>query len=590
MRRSRLSALLFVLTAAAISFLMGIQWGLPSRAADPFLFGDRVPWTGETIVSLAPRETADRGADVDANPIADRTQTVTLNDTDAKRAEIVRRYRLFSNQPDEMITFKSLAQIKRNGGDPRLYQYGGLWIYPVGALIKATLNPQASEPYYLDHPELFGRFYVVARAYSAFFGILGAWAVYWIIRRLTGGLLLPVTGGLCFAMLPVVVNLAHEAKPHLAGTSLTLLAVIAAATFVETGRDKWAGIAGALCGAAFGMIVSSLVAFSIPFAMVFMRREDNRHRMRSLAIALTCGILVFAITNPFLIFNAVARPERMRSNLGNSTAMYATGTGGLGNAIGLIIEGASPLVTAVGIAGATFIFGSKLAKKPIASGCLLENSVEGDVGWILAAPAALNVVIFMLLASNKPPEYARFALLFDVALLIAAFAALGRVRNPLPRAIMAVTLVAFTGVCAIPYWAGFIRDCDPVTSRLAAAGELKELADSGAHTLRLSAEPAPYICPPVDLFRYTLLLTPPGKTQPADVIVSLNTARVPNRMSWADVSFVIVSPLEKLREWRSSTTHSARTHSAATDSDAKISEPATKSTTRPDAPAAVSSP
>src|SRR5690348_264486 len=108
------------LLAACGAFGPGINWGLPSRAADPFLFGDRPPWSGAQIIALAPAESG-LGADVDANPILDRTRAVVLNQTDRDRAEIVRRYRLFSSQPDEMITFKSLSRIREFHGDPRLY-------------------------------------------------------------------------------------------------------------------------------------------------------------------------------------------------------------------------------------------------------------------------------------------------------------------------------------------------------------------------------------------------------------------------------------------------------------------------------------
>ena len=67
--------------------------------------------------------------------------------------------------------------------DPKLYQYGGLWVYPVGALLKVgsilgfiKLTPDLA--FYLDHPEEFARFYVVARLYSAAWGVVGAWAVF----------------------------------------------------------------------------------------------------------------------------------------------------------------------------------------------------------------------------------------------------------------------------------------------------------------------------------------------------------------------------------------------------------------------------
>ena len=152
-----------LIVLAAVVFCIGINWGLPSRRVDPFLFGDHPVWTGEEIDRLAPAENANVGADVDTNPIVNRDKPVVLNDTDSKRAEIVRRYRLFSYQPDEMITFKSLSRIRQFKGDPRLYQYGGLWIYPVGVMLKAAsivglVDLRSDRVYYLDHPEAFGRF------------------------------------------------------------------------------------------------------------------------------------------------------------------------------------------------------------------------------------------------------------------------------------------------------------------------------------------------------------------------------------------------------------------------------------------------
>ncbi|MEA2734002.1 MAG: hypothetical protein QOE14_453, partial [Humisphaera sp.] len=253
MRHSSLPIVISLL-AALVLFLPGINWGLPSRAVDPFLFGDEPVWTGEKIRSLVPTDSAARGADVDANPIARGAEPVPLNADDRQRAEIILRYRLYSYQPDEMITFRSLAHIKENRGDPRLYQYGGLWIYPVGALLKIAdvvglVEVRGDQAFYLNQPEQFGRFYVVARAYTMFWGLIATAAVFWIVRRLTGSLIIAAAGAICFAAMPVVVNIAHEAKPHLPGLALTLLAVIAAAKYVDGGRTKWSILAGMFCGA-----------------------------------------------------------------------------------------------------------------------------------------------------------------------------------------------------------------------------------------------------------------------------------------------------------------------------------------------------
>ena len=89
--------------------------------------------------------------------------------------------------------------------------------------------------------------------------------------------------------MPVVVNMAHEAKPHLAGLSLMLLAILAACRYVETGKTRWWAVAGALCGAAFGMVISSLIIFIILPVMTLLRpmrwverisRRDDGDRRR----------------------------------------------------------------------------------------------------------------------------------------------------------------------------------------------------------------------------------------------------------------------------------------------------------------------
>src|SRR5205085_11474903 len=120
------------------------------------------------------------------------TQRIVLNENDQQRAQIIRRYRLYTYQPDEMITMLALASMNpaRRDFDPKLYQYGGLWVYPVGALLKlgmivhfVPIPPpgEASSVYYLDHPEAFGRFYVVARFYVVMWGVLGGACVFWLV-------------------------------------------------------------------------------------------------------------------------------------------------------------------------------------------------------------------------------------------------------------------------------------------------------------------------------------------------------------------------------------------------------------------------
>jgi len=506
---------------SAVVFVTGIGWGLPSRRVDPFLFGGRPAWPGQTILELAPVPPDDpaRGADVDVNPITHRDRPVCVNDTDRRRAEIVRRYRLASYQPDEIITFMALASMEPGRGrlDPKLYQYGGLWIYPVGALLKlaswfGAVTLRADPAYYLDHPEQFGRFYVVARLYAAAWGLVGAGVVFWITRRLAGGCVVSATGAaLCYAVMPVVVNMAHEAKPHLPGAVLMLAAVAAGMRYLQEGGRRWWFATSCLCGAAVGMVLSAWPIFVIVPLMVAFRRCSWRRWLRASAGGTLIGIAVYLLTNPYIAINLLTNRAVLRSNFGNSLAMYEIARlhEGCANAARLMLEGVSVVVMLMGVLSAGWLVWTGLRRWKQVEQVDEENYLRRRCGWLLAAPAIVLVVQFCALAAGKPPEYARFALFADIAVGIGAFVAIQRwCPSAVSRGVLVGLVVAGTSVTGLSYVAGFVKDCGPQTSRLRTAEKLQELQREGFTTLGVLAEPAPYGLPPVNLFGWRILLMP----------------------------------------------------------------------------------
>ena len=166
-----------------------------------------------------------------------------------------------------MITMRSLAGMHPRSLklDPRLYQYGGLFIYPVGALIGACgavglIDVRGDVAYYLDHPDAFGRFYVAARGYAAAWGLVGVLVVFAIARRL-GGVRAGYWAALLFTLMPVVVCMAHEGKPHLPGAVLMLMAVWFAMRCIEP-REDGATVRGAKAMRSGGQVDSCCGAFA----------------------------------------------------------------------------------------------------------------------------------------------------------------------------------------------------------------------------------------------------------------------------------------------------------------------------------------
>ncbi len=504
---------------AAGVFLVGINWGLPSRKVDPILFGDHPVWSGKQIAQLlGDRSSLSMGADVDANP--NRYRPMVLNDSDEKRAEIVARYRLYSYQPDEMITFRALSTIPQTRGDPRLYQYGGLWVYPVGVLLKVAsmvgvVDLRSSVEFYLDHPEQFARFYLIARLYVVAWAMVGVWAVFWLARKMTGDKVVAMLAAMAYAAMPVVVNMAHEAKPHLPGVVLMLLAVMAGVKYVETGSRRWALGSGALCGAAFGMVLTGVVAFILLPVMCFWR-----WRARSLlapsrflstvvdcVVATLLGVLVYSITNPFVIIHLLGDREVLLSNLQNTQAMYREliQPDTLMNAAKLIAVGATPALAVLGAAAILF-------------GPTKQNLVRK----LLLSVGVLVLVQFVALSTDKPGEYARFGIFFDIALMLLGFGAIGSVvSHPRIRWTVLGVLCAITMVWCAGYVWHFALDSTERTPRMILANRLEELRGRGAKELAIYNDPAPYCLPPVNLFEWKIELVDAGGSpmRTTDVLV-----------------------------------------------------------------------
>jgi hypothetical protein len=339
----------------------------------------------------------------------------------------------------------------------------------------------------------------------------------------------------------VVINQAHEAKPHLQAAVLTLLAVIAAFKYVETGNKRFAWLAGGLCGAAFGSVL--YMAFALAILPVMAWRRGG---LKMLIITSLIAISVYVIGNPYVAINLLHNREVLRSNLGNSTDMYALTWGGLPNAARWLMEGTSIGAAVVG-AFVLLICALRL-RPPQRASC--DRAI---LLMLLAGPFILIAAQYVLLADSKPAEYGRFAIYLDIVLAIAAWSGIAWIAEPIVRRPLALVLLAITIISGASYIYAFCHD----STRLEAAEKI--LTFDGNRGIGVWAEPAPYCMPPVDLFRDDLLLLPRNaqvsRTSCALVVATTDNplsspalfgferetiqGRRAAPMSWADKSFEI---------------------------------------------------
>ncbi len=222
------------------------------------------------------------------------------------------------------------------------------------------------------------------------------------------------------------------------------------------------------------------------------------------------GVFTYLLANPYLPINLIFNRKVVQSNLGNSAEMYHAGwsTSGLANASSLIFAGTSSLLA---LAGAIAAIALAIRAVRFRSDWSAPEVRRRAHGMLLAVPAACVAIQFCLLATGKPGEYGRFAMLPDTFLAIEAFVAAGTfIQNRASKGAVIALLVIFTAIQGSLYLRGFIRDSRQSTSRVQLAAVIRTANKEGMRTLTIASEPAPYCLPPVNLFDWQVRLAPRG--------------------------------------------------------------------------------
>ena len=507
-----LHRLTVLLLWATLLFVVGIDWGLPTRWYDDILIDDDQAWSAQRIAELVPAGGLmdnSRGADVDANPLDDTNRLTDLTATDEQRAEILVRYRLYSFQPDEMVTFRALYRAAQHM-DPGMYQYGGLFVYGVGAALRVAHQLRLVElrsdlEYYLKHPAEFARFYIVARMLVVCYGLVGVVLCTMLAHRLAGGSAASLAAVL-FVLLPVIVTAAHEAKPHLPAAVWMLAAVLMADSYIRSGVWRRSLATGLMVGLATATVPSACPIWLVLPAMLVARADSWNQRVAKLAASTAVSVATFSVLNPLLIWNLLTNRDVVRSNLGTTAAMFPLADigGGLTTVAALTLEAVGPAVVIAGLGGALWL-------------CVRRR----NRAMTLLIPPAVALAVMVAVGAGKPGEFARFGVFAYAMLAVLAAVGLARLaaRHRRTGWLLMVVVVVITGWPGMRCFMGFCIDAYGYPSRVRASDWLDaRLVGRPEDSVGVVREPAPYAVGPIDFAHRRVILLP---DEPPDDIADL---------------------------------------------------------------------
>ncbi|MDE2237535.1 MAG: glycosyltransferase family 39 protein, partial [Elusimicrobia bacterium] len=224
----------------------------------------------------------------------------------AKLLDSYRALLLQSENPDEKKSFIILSQMRpwKLQFKPLYFQYGGAFIYPLGAFLQALSWARAvvvthDLGHYLEKPGDMGRLYLAGRLFILLFQ-LGSLAILFDIgRRLWGW----PAGGLAavfYSLCPLAVVNSHVLKPHPYAVFWSLLALRALVVGQESSDKRPLWICGLAAGMTAGSIFTMLPLLGLPALLWWTRRD--RLRFKDALLATGLGVAVFVAANPYFIF------------------------------------------------------------------------------------------------------------------------------------------------------------------------------------------------------------------------------------------------------------------------------------------------
>ncbi|MDD3726442.1 MAG: glycosyltransferase family 39 protein [Candidatus Ratteibacteria bacterium] len=298
----------------------GINWGVPNSAISSLVFKNTETEIINKLSSVMLtthqeiKEMTDYyGTQYRPNYQPKEKIILKVNDTITTSKELVnscRSYLIRSAGADEQRGLLALSKINpaKCNFDPHFYEYGGVYLYPMGAslyiLSKLKILTVTSDmSFYFLHPDEMGKMYIWGRVFGAIGSLISIIVFFLICKELFKNKRLVYLLTFFYGTSAGFAIWSHYLKPFSYGMLWFLSTLYMLVKFYKGGKEKHLYFASIFSGLSFGTLLSYGYIYWAVVVFIIFYSKNLKWKVKHFFLTFIIFLCVFFITNPYVLIS-----------------------------------------------------------------------------------------------------------------------------------------------------------------------------------------------------------------------------------------------------------------------------------------------